>query len=276
MTWPLRRVVCGLVLVVTGVVTAPANAAPAPGVDSSACRGVTVRTCESAPAEPLAQANPGRVRFRVAVFDQEAQFTADALAAVLNTDPAVRAFSIATPTDPRLARRADCLIARLLGDTNAVVPPIRRFVNRGGGYIGEWWGAGAALSGLARPVVRQYFHVWRFLKFFPGRASDGYFIETDHPIRVVRRHRVVRGLPRVFAGGGATEFFVRAVGPFGQRLRTVATYRGYGGTHPAVMVGHRGESRAVLLFFDAIDEPQNAPIKRLWLNAVKYACRSTA
>jgi hypothetical protein len=267
---PFRRVAGGIVLAVAGLLTAPAASATLAETDAAACRSVTARTCASPPFAATA-ASAGNAKYRVAIFDQEDVFTAAVLADVLNTDPRVRAFAIETPSDTRLGR-ADCLIARMFGDNNEFIRPITRFVNSGGGYIGEWWGAGAALSGLALPAQRQYAHVWRFLKFFPGRASDGGFIEANHPVRVVRDHPVTRNLPRVFRGQGSTEFFVRAVGPFGWRLRTVATYRGYGGRYPAVMAGHRRASRAVLIFFDAIDEPWRAPIKRLWLNSVKYAC----
>lgn len=223
------------------------------------------------------EVQPGMIK--VAVFDDEGVSIAQNLVGILNTDPAVQATTVSRKTvESGGLAGFDCVATRLLGPpeedrpTAATVQAIKDFIAGGGGYIGEWWGAGAALSGAAPSVNGDYFIPARFLGLFSGRASDGDFVETGNPITVIRDHPVVQDLPDIFAAGGGTEFFVRAVPPFDARLTILATYNGHGGTNPAIMVGQTGSSNGVLLLFDAIDNPGNVNLKQLWLNSVKFAC----
>jgi hypothetical protein len=223
------------------------------------------------------EAQPGMIK--VAVFDDEGSSFAQNLAGVLNTDPEVQASAVSRKTvESGGLAGFDCVATRLLGPpeadrpTAATVLALQAFVAEDGSYIGEWWGAGAALSGAAPSFDFDFFIPARFLGLFSGLASDGYFVKTGNPITVVQDHPVVQGLPDIFSAGGGTEFFVRAVPPFDSRLTILATYNGHGGTNPAIMVGQTGSSNEVLLFFDAIDNPGNIDLKQLWLNSVKFAC----
>ena len=214
---------------------------------------------------------------KVAVFDQESIGTAQNLANVLNTDPEIQATAIAPSTlESGGLAGFDAVVVRIFDTVTAsTAQALQTFVAGGGGYIGEWWGAGAALSGLGTPVNFNYVPPSRFLALFTGLASDGFVIESDHPIMVTASHSVVQGLPSVFSAGGGTEFFVRAIPPFDPRLTQLATYDGYGGTNPAIMVGNTGGANVVLLFFDAIDNPGDLNLKQLWINSVKFACGGT-
>jgi hypothetical protein len=212
---------------------------------------------------------------KVAIFDQDSISIAQDLADVLNTDSQIQAVAISQAMlESGGLIGFNTLVARLDGNgtiTNETAQAIQSFVAGGGGYIGEWWGAGAALSGLGVPINFNYFAPSRFLSF-TGLASDGFIIESEHPIMVTANHPVTHGLPSVFSAPGGTEFFVRAIPPFDSRLTVLATYDGYGGTNPAIMVGAMGTANVVLLFFDAIDNPNDPDLKQLWINSVKFTC----
>lgn len=216
---------------------------------------------------------------KVAIFDLDGAGFGEELANVLNTDPQIQAQTISQATlESGGLNGFNTLVTRL----DSIGPPsiqsfqaIQSFVAGGGGYVGEWWGAGAALSGLGVPFNSNYAPPPHFLNLFTGLASDGYFIETGHPITVTASHPVTQGLPGVFAAGGGTEFFVRAIPPFDSHLTVLATYNGYGGTNPAIMVGVKGSANVVLLFFDAIDDPNDPNLKKLWINSVKFTCPGT-
>lgn len=64
----------------------------------------------------------------------------------------------------------------------------------GRGYIGEWWGAGAALS-EAVPPDDDYFVPARFLGLFAGGASAGDYVQTDNPSRWFRSTLSRRDFP---------------------------------------------------------------------------------
>ena len=216
---------------------------------------------------------------KVAIFDADGTDFAQELANVLNTDPQIQAQTISQASiESGGLNGFNTLVARL--DANGpfstqAFQAIQSFVAGGGGYIGEWWGAGAALSGLGTPIQFNYFVPTDFLHLFTGLASDGDFIETGHPVTITASHPVTQGLPGVFSAGGGTEFFVRAIPPFDPHLTVLATYEGYGGTYPAIMVGTRGTANVVLLFFDAIDDSSAPSLKRLWINSVKFTCANS-
>jgi hypothetical protein len=219
----------------------------------------------------------GRGVRNVAVFDDESVGTALGLASVLNTQPKTQAVAVDRATvESGGLERFDCVIARLFagedGDapTVATVQAIRTFVGNGGGYVGEWQGAAAAVSGPTTSVDGDYYLPSRYLQLFAGRASDGGPVE-DGTVTVASGHAVVRGLGTSFTGDGGTEFFVRTVG-LDKQLKVIATYQGHGGINPAIAVGHIKSAHTVLIFFDAIDEPSNPSLQRLWHNSVQFAC----
>jgi hypothetical protein len=280
----LRIVLCVLCMIALLALSATAYSAPQSPA-APAAQICTTATGESypcaarAPTQQEPDAGADAARFRVAVFHDEDIFFADELVAVLNMDPDIEAISVSRlMIESGTLNNFDCLATRLLGPpendrpTAATIAAIQAFVARGGGYVGEWWGAGAALSGPAPSVNGDYYVPARFLNLFAGRASDGNYVQTNNPITIVRSHPVTQGLPSTFASGGGTEFFVRPVPPFDPRLSILATYEGHNGTHPAIMVGQTGRSNAVLLFFDAIDEPRDPNLTILWRNAVRFAC----
>jgi hypothetical protein len=271
-----------MALLATSVTAAHAASRSPVDARRQICKTATGATYPCSPPEStndLPEAVPGAARFRVAVFDDEGINYAQALATVLNMNPDIHATAVTRQTVETGGLNAyGCVAARLLGPpeedrpTAATVAAIRAFVARGGGYVGEWWGAGAALSGPAPSFTRDYVVPARFLRLFSGRASDGDYVQTDNPITIVRSHPVTQGLPSPFSGGGGTEFFVRPVPPFDARLTVLATYQGHGGTHPAIMVGQTDRANAVLIFFDAIDDPSDDDLALLWRNAVRFAC----
>jgi hypothetical protein len=237
-------------------------------------------SCEESAGSPgraLAQGQRSNA-LEVAIFDAESVDVGQGLADVLNSHPRIAATSVTTTAvDEGDLSGFDCVVARLLGGgfgpSEATADALRSFVADGGGYVGEWWGAGAALSGSAPSIDGDYFVPERFLGLFAGRASDGNFVGADTPITIIHRHSILRKLPGVFSGGEGTEYFVRPVAPLDRRLRVLATYGGHGGTNPAIAVGHlRADARAVLLFFDAIDEPEQRALERLWVQAVHFVC----
>jgi hypothetical protein len=227
---------------------------------------------------------PGGRILSVAVFDDQSSDPRQPLLDVLNSAPGLRAVKVnRSQVEGGVLRAFDCVVARLAGPpstnlpTQATVDALQGFVASGGGYIGEWWGAGAALSEAVPSFDDDYYVPARFLGLFSGGASDGDEVQTDNPVTLVAHHPVVKGLPHVFSGGGGTEFFVRAVDPLDPSLLVVATYEGHGGTNPAIAVGPTrsfgsGTSNAVLLFFDAMDNPTEPELARLWTNSARFAC----
>ncbi len=248
--------------------------APAPA-ESPAPAAAFAPMAAPAPAEAFALSeasvlsepsgpSPGTPKIRVAVHNT------GWIERVLESDPDISATRLDT-IDPGSLDRFDCVVARIFSfEPASVLDEIRAFVDRGGCFIGEWWGAGSALSGGGRDYASPYFKPTRFLGLFSGLASDGYYVANDNPIAVVQNHPVVADLPASFSAYGSTEFFVRALPPYDPRLTTLATYRGFGGTYPAIMVGDTGTARAVLFFFDAGDEPTLPAMATLWLNAVRW------
>jgi hypothetical protein len=97
----------------------------------------------------------------------------------------------------------------------------REFVAAGGGYVGDHWGAGAALT---TAVPNNYALLTNTLKFFTGAADMGDRVrEVDNPITVaLPGHPVARDLPTIFIGRGGTEFFGRALPPYDSNLTTAA------------------------------------------------------
>lgn len=239
-------------------------------------------TGQTSPIDPTETVNTSAVAsnlvgcdpFKVAVFDQENIDTAQSLAEVLNTDPQIQAMAVSQSTvESGGLTGFNALIVRMYDTvTNGMAQAIRSFVADGGGYVGEWWGAGVALAGLGSPTNFNYLAPSQFLGFFAGLASDGFFVQTGNPITITAIHPVVQGIPSVFSSGDGTEFFVRAIPPFDPNLTVLATYNGYGGTNPAIMVGSSGGANVVLLFFDAIDNPGDPNLKQLWINSAKFAC----
>src|ERR1044071_8616301 len=88
---------------------------------------------------------------RVAIFYPDGNGFAFDLANVLNTDPQIQAVVISqADLESGGLNGFNTLIARLDAAgpfTSQSFQAIQSFVAGGGGYIGEWWGAGAALSG---------------------------------------------------------------------------------------------------------------------------------
>ena len=221
---------------------------------------------------------------RVAVYVDRGFGGGQSLVDVLNTDPNLKAAELTQGQLESGGLRAfDCVVARLYGPpesgypTAATVHAVQFFIGQGGGYVGEWWGAGAALSFAAPSIDGDYDVPARFLHVFTGGASDGSEVQTDNPITVLRAHPVVRGLPSVFSGEGGTEFFVRAAPPFDPSLLVLATYEGHGGTNAAIMVNRlgspgEGPGNKVLLLFDAIDNPTDPELSILWKNSATFAC----
>jgi Ca2+-binding RTX toxin-like protein len=144
---------------------------------------------------------------------------------------------------------------------------VRAFVESGGGFVGDWWGAGAAFSGLGTPVDSNYYNPTTFIGLFAGDVSDGDRIDGGS-VQVVTDHPVTAGLPATFSNGGATEFFVRVIPPYDERLQVLATYEGHGGTNAAIMAGSIGASKDVLILFDGGDDPTDPNLARLFRNAV--------
>ncbi|HLL15724.1 MAG TPA: Ig-like domain-containing protein [Pyrinomonadaceae bacterium] len=200
---------------------------------------------------------------------------ADTLVDYLNANPAYEATEL---SEEDIAAGAlagyDVLVARFYRDNlpPAVITAVRNFVAGGGGYVGDHWGAGAALT---TALPNNYAFITDTLKFFTGSADMGDRVgDGENPINItLPDHPVARNLPATFNGLGGTEYFVRALPPFDSNLTVVATYDGFGGTHPAVMAGPLpgGAANAVLILFDAQDNVSDPELKQLFFNAVLYA-----
>lgn len=224
---------------------------------------------EVADAAPMAMAMafaaPAEEPIRVAVYGL------GYVEGILNAAGGIAATRIGSLSPETLAGY-DCVIARVYYyQPAAEFQALRDFVAAGGCYIGEWWGAGWALSEVGPSYNYPYYQVTDFGQLFTGAASDGSSIQTGLPITIVQDHPAVAGLSSPFSAGGATEYFVRAIPPYDPRLTVVATYQGYGGTYPAIMVGSTGASRAVLLFFDAGDDSGQPAMQILWPSVVRWA-----
>jgi VCBS repeat-containing protein len=217
-------------------------------------------------------------RIKVAVnpaANENANANADTLVDYLNANPAYEATELG---EEEIAAGAlagyDVLVARFYRDNlpPAVITAVRNFVAAGGGYVGDHWGAGAALT---TALPNNYAFITDTLGFFTGSADMGDRVgEGDNPITItLPEHPVTRSLPNTFVGLGGTEFFVRALPPYDSNLTIVATYEGFGGTHPAVMAGPLpgGAANAVLILFDAQDNVADPELKQLFFNAVLYA-----
>lgn len=243
---------------------APLSNPPQPGTTTG---GDVPSASEIAPrAEPaLADA------VKVAVFGG---FDAPGVANALNTDPRI----VATVVDEDTISSGLPGYAALVVRLSSILPTVgmrkglRRFVRNGGGVVGEWWGAGALLSGVFEdPSNPNFAAPERSVFLFAGLASGGNPIKIDHPVRMTKAHPVTAGLPDVLRAGGSTEFFVQSRKPRDLSLKTVATYVLDSKTYPAIQVGRAGRARAALLFFDAGDEPETPDITRLFINSVYWA-----
>lgn len=197
--------------------------------------------------------------------------------AILNSNPAFQATAVTqAQIEAGQLAQYDVLVTRMCcaQPSPAMVTAINNFVAAGGGYVGEWWAAGAAFSSAGSPANFNY-AVPNFIGLFTGSASDGGYLATGTPLTVTNPgHPVVQNLPGVFSAGGGTEYFVRAVPPYDPKLSILATYNGYGGTYPAVMVGQPSGASggdAVLLLFDAQDNPTDPNLKQLFFNSVAFA-----
>ncbi len=226
---------------------------------------------------PTAASSVSSGPIKVAV-NPAANFSADirdiTLVPLLNSDPS---FEAAEVSDEEIAAGAlagyDVLVARFYRENlpPAVITAVRNFVAAGGGYVGDHWGAGAALT---TAVPNNWGNITDTLRLFTGSADKGDRVEEgDNPVTVtLPGHPVARGLPATFRGNGGTEFFVRALPPYDDKLTTVATYEGFGGTHPAVMAGPlNAGANAVLILFDAQDNAADPELKQLFFNSIVYA-----
>lgn len=181
---------------------------------------------------------------------------------------------LTTILDPGDLDGYGCVVARLSGGVPATtLQVIHDFVAAGGGYVGEWWGAGAAHSGLATPLISNHGNPSTFMSLYAGTASDGTYLNTGTPIHVVAAHPVTAGLPATFDGGGGTEFFVRPTPPLDPALTVLATHDGFGSTETALAAGTLpGGGNGVQIYFDAQDNAFDPELSILWDNAVGFAC----
>lgn len=268
--WHGRSLAGAIVVLLAGAVS-PVAATEGPAGRSTTPTG---GAAEQGPA-PIRTTPAAPGAFRVAVFGES--FSPGPVAAALNADPRIDAAVVDRATVEAGLPGYRALLARFGSTlpTPALAHGVRSFLDAGGGYVGEWWGAGAAFSGLGRRPS-SYFEPKRFLYLFAGEAAGGGFIASNHPIRMTHPSPVTAGLPGVVKAGGATEFFVQALRPRDPELRTVATYVLDGDTYPAIMVGEVDDARVALLLFDAGDEPFDVDIQRLLTNAVYWAASGTA
>lgn len=206
----------------------------------------------------------------VAVYSEIPDFDPAVMVDVLNQDRSIHATVVSSDDIAEGLHGFDTLLARFgtVTPTLEMVDGVRTFVASGGGFVGDWWGAGAAFSRLGTAVDANYYAVDNFIGLFSGAVSDGDLISPPSDIQVVADHPVVAGLSPTFSGGGATEFFVRVVPPYDDRLQVLATYEGHGGTNPAIMVGSLGASKDVLILFDGGDDPSDPNLAQLFRNAV--------
>jgi len=224
----------------------------------------------------LSSVSSGRIKVAVnPAANENPNANADTLVDYLNANPAYEATEVSTEEIAAGALAGyDVLVARFYRDNlpPAVITAVRNFVAAGGGYVGDHWGAGAALT---TAVPNNYAFITDTLQFFTGSADMGDRVgDGENPINItLPDHPVTRNLPATFNGLGGTEYFVRALPPFDSNLSIVATYEGFGGTHPAVMAGPLpgGAANAVLILFDAQDNVSDPELKQLFFNAVLYA-----
>jgi len=209
-----------------------------------------------------------------------AVFSRSTLTLNLNTDPDIVATNISnSQIEAGQLVNFDVLLGRFSSSrpSPAARAEILNFVANGGGYVGEWWGAGFALTDSVAPF-RGAVAPTPLLGLFSGAASGGFRVAFGNPITVTLAHPVTQGLPSPFAAGGATEFFVQARLPIDPRLSVLATYpesgvNGPAGPAPAILAGNTGTANVVLLLFDAGDVgfPAPAVITQLVINSVKFA-----
>src|SRR3712207_5256891 len=158
MTGPLRRrhVLAGIVaaVLVVGPVQSHATAAgQARAADEAA--GTSTSPERAAYSGPLRTSPAAAGAFRVAVFGELSGFDPRAIAATLNTDPRIDAVPVGRARVAGGLTGFRVLVARFAIDTptRAMVTGLRQFVARGGGYVGEYWGAGATLTEIGRAHV---------------------------------------------------------------------------------------------------------------------------
>ena len=228
----------------------------------------------------LAAAVPARAQtgdaqpIRTAVYGVE-----DTVEPALNADAGIRATRL---TDAQIADAAalagyDCLVARLSNIAPArAIDAVRAFVQGGGCFVGEWWGAGAALSGVTAPPPGVQPSPYdeappSFLGLFGGVVFDRSLVGVGTPIHVTQPHPVLEGMPDPFSEGSGTDFFVEPVPPLDPGLTEIAHFVDGRGPHTAIAVGSTGSARAVLFFFDAGDATWDPLFARLFQNAVKWA-----
>lgn len=192
----------------------------------------------------------------------------------LNVDPA--------GPNPLIDGGFDVLFGRLFNNPNFpidqpnVIANIQEFVNNGGGYVGDIWGAGGALSGRGtqEPLDPSGSPPVNFLGLFSGLASGGANIGNSTPVTITQpSHPVVAGVSSPFASPNGTQFFVLAEQPLDPGLTVLATAVAYDATIPVIMVGTTGplNSGVVLLFSDMSEDKFNPDIERLLLNSFQWA-----
>jgi Ca2+-binding RTX toxin-like protein len=249
------------VLFALALVSTPAAA------DIGAGTGTGATTATAVPvASPQRLIQP----VEVAVYSEIPAFDPVVMADILNQDRSIDATVISSDDVVHGLQGYDTLLARFGTSTPTpeMVDGVRAFVASGGGFVGDWWGAGAAFSGLGASVDDPYYSVDNFIGLFSGQVSDGSTLAEPSEIHVVSDHPVVAGLPSDFFNGSATEYFVRVIAPYDERLEVLATYEGHGGTNPAIMAGSLGASKDVLILFDGGDDPTDPTIAALYRNAV--------
>ncbi len=228
---------------------------------------------------PLLARADGAAPIRVAVYGYPTDLTYT-LSGAFAAEPAV--FAATDVTARQVAAGLDgfdCLVARLgPAEPAEVFPAIAGFVARGGCYVGDWWGAGAAFSSIAPTALYPPPGV---LGLFPGEV-DGRIISIGWPVQLTVAHPVTDGLPQTFNLSDGSECFARPLGALDSRLQVIATTTGYDlSTQPALLVGSTGRANVVLILFDAGDAAYAeivsdktsyyANASRLFRNAVRWA-----
>jgi PKD repeat protein len=160
-----------------------------------------------------------------------------------------------------LAGRVCCYVSA------AAVNEIQSFIAGGGGYVGEWWGSGFALTSNVGGVNGA---PNLMLGLFGGNAAGGGYYQSNLPITLTGPpHPILQGLPPTFAGQGGTEFFIQATA-LDPALQVHATWTWGGQPFPAIASGIHGAGRVALIFFDAGDNPGSFELTTLMRNAVRF------
>ena len=240
------------------------------GVVSANIAKISTGTIDIQIKDAYSQSIKSEGTVNVAVYHSEGG--AQAIANVLNTDPDIKADVVdKTAIESGVLSNYDVLLIRTWGNKgegSTFKQAVSDFVKNGGGYVGSWWGSGITFTILGADHYPGV--TFPMLGWFSGTADKGDLVQTGNPITIIKAHPVVEGLPSQFSASGGTEHFVRVV-TTNPALTTLATYEGFGGTHPAIMVGRYFQSNVALILFDAGDNANDANLKTLFINSVKWA-----